>query len=164
MNWEAVGAIGEIVGAAAVLATLYYLATQIKIQNRQLQKSNDHARAQTSVNINDQLLDVFDVLMRDSDFVKIYSKGLNNQPLDEFEAVKFSSFITRMFGLCESNVTASKAQVNFEGDYELEFLYGNPYLHKLIDTEEGGRWFEEEASALFSKEFLDNVARFRSDR
>ena len=99
MNWEAVGAIGEIVGAAAVLATLYYLAAQIKIQNRQLQKSNDHARAQTSVNINDQLLDVFDVLMRDSDFVKIYSKGLNNQPLDEFEAVKVLNFITRKIGV-----------------------------------------------------------------
>ena len=161
MNWEAVGAIGEIVGAAAVLATLYYLAAQIKIQNRQLQKSNDHARAQTSVNINDQLLDVFDVLMRDSDFVKIYSKGLNNQPLDEFEAVKFSSFITRMFGLCESNVTASKAQVNFEGDYELEFLYGNPFIHKLISTKEGARWLKEDAPSLYSKEFLDNILKFK---
>jgi len=30
MTWEAVGAIGEIVGAIAVVATLAYLATQIK--------------------------------------------------------------------------------------------------------------------------------------
>ena len=164
MNWEAIGAIGEIVGAVAVLGTLYYLAAQIRTQNQQLEKSNDHARAQTSVHINDQALSVFDTLMRDKEFVRIYDKGINNQPLDKLEAIQFTSFITRFFGLCESNVTASKAQLGFEGDYELEFLYGNPYLHKLIDTEEGGRWFEEEASALFSKEFLDNVARFRSDR
>ena len=164
MNWEAIGAIGEIVGAVAVLGTLYYLAAQIRTQNQQLEKSNDHARAQTSVHINDQALSVFDTLMRDKEFVRIYCKGINNQPLDELEAIQFSSFITRFFGLCESNVTASKAQLSFEGDYELEFLYGNPYLHKLIDTEEGGRWFKEEASALFSGEFLDNVARFRSNR
>ena len=164
MNWEAVAAIGEIVGAGAVLGTLYYLAAQIRTQNQQLEKSNDHARAQTSVHINDQALSVFDALMRDKDFVRIYYKGINNQRLDELEAIQFSSFITRFFGLCESNVTASKAQLNFEGDYEVEFLYGNPYLHKLINTKEGSRWFEEDAPAIFSKEFLDNVSRFRPDR
>ena len=30
MNWDAIGAIGEIVGAMAVVATLVYLATQIR--------------------------------------------------------------------------------------------------------------------------------------
>ena len=30
MNWEAIGAVGEIVGAIAVIATLIYLAIQIK--------------------------------------------------------------------------------------------------------------------------------------
>ena len=30
MNWEAIGAIGEILGAIAVLITLFYLAVQIK--------------------------------------------------------------------------------------------------------------------------------------
>jgi len=30
MNWEAIGALGEIVGAAAVVMTLLYLASQIK--------------------------------------------------------------------------------------------------------------------------------------
>ena len=31
MNWDAIGAMGEIIGAIAVLATLYYLSGQIKI-------------------------------------------------------------------------------------------------------------------------------------
>jgi hypothetical protein len=30
MNWEAIGAIGEIVGAVAVVMTLGYLAMQIR--------------------------------------------------------------------------------------------------------------------------------------
>ena len=30
MNWDALGAIGEIAGAAAVLVTLFYLALQVK--------------------------------------------------------------------------------------------------------------------------------------
>jgi hypothetical protein len=30
MNWDAIGAIGETVGAVAVIATLFYLAVQIR--------------------------------------------------------------------------------------------------------------------------------------
>ena len=52
MNWDAVGAIGEIIGAVAVLATLYYLAAQIKMQNRELEKSNKNVTAQLSFDIN----------------------------------------------------------------------------------------------------------------
>jgi hypothetical protein len=40
MNWEAVGALGEIVGALAVLVTLVYLATQIR-QNTAQQKREE---------------------------------------------------------------------------------------------------------------------------
>ncbi|MGK0260854.1 MAG: hypothetical protein ACI96M_004308, partial [Candidatus Azotimanducaceae bacterium] len=38
MNWEAIGAVGEIIGAIAVLATLVYLAMQMR-QNTQAMKS-----------------------------------------------------------------------------------------------------------------------------
>jgi Zn-dependent membrane protease YugP len=34
MNWDAIGAIGEIIGAVAVVFSLIYLATQIRISNR----------------------------------------------------------------------------------------------------------------------------------
>jgi hypothetical protein len=30
MNWDAIGAVGELIGAIAVLITLVYLAVQIK--------------------------------------------------------------------------------------------------------------------------------------
>lgn len=35
MDWDAVGAIGEIVGATAVVVSLLYLAIQIRTQNRE---------------------------------------------------------------------------------------------------------------------------------
>ncbi len=37
MNWDAIGAIGEILGALGVLVTLVYLATQIRENTRSLQ-------------------------------------------------------------------------------------------------------------------------------
>ena len=46
MNWEAIGAIGEIVGAIAVIATLGYLAYQIKEQTKQYRSAATRERGQ----------------------------------------------------------------------------------------------------------------------
>ena len=37
MSWEAIGSIGELIGALAVLATLVYLARQIRQHNREME-------------------------------------------------------------------------------------------------------------------------------
>ena len=46
MNWEAIGAIGEIVGAIAVVATLGYLAVQVRQNNRFIRGSTISAITQ----------------------------------------------------------------------------------------------------------------------
>ena len=43
MNWEALGAIGEIVGAVAVVLTLGYLAVQIRQNTRSVRASTHHS-------------------------------------------------------------------------------------------------------------------------
>ncbi len=42
MNWEAIGAVGEIGGALAVVVSLVYLAAQIRVQNREARLSAMH--------------------------------------------------------------------------------------------------------------------------
>lgn len=42
MNWEAIGAVGEIVGALAVVVSLAYLAVQIRVQNKETRFSAMH--------------------------------------------------------------------------------------------------------------------------
>ena len=51
MNWEAIGAIGELIGAVAVVATLIYLAVQIRYAKHQLEINGIYSRAQTSIGI-----------------------------------------------------------------------------------------------------------------
>lgn len=38
MNWDAIGAIGEVVGALAVVISLVYLALQIRQNSRQVEE------------------------------------------------------------------------------------------------------------------------------
>ena len=47
MNWEAIGAIGEVIGALAVVASLIYLASQIR-QNNKLAR-NDSLQTVASI-------------------------------------------------------------------------------------------------------------------
>jgi len=42
MNWEAISAIGQIVGALAVVVSLIYLASQIRMQNREARAASVH--------------------------------------------------------------------------------------------------------------------------
>ena len=45
MNWDALGAIGEIIGAIAVVITLGFLAIQIRYSTRSMDESNRLQRA-----------------------------------------------------------------------------------------------------------------------
>ncbi|MGR8950540.1 MAG: hypothetical protein ACU84Q_21050, partial [Gammaproteobacteria bacterium] len=42
MNWDAIGAVGEIIGATAVVVSLVYLAGQIRTQNRESKMAAAH--------------------------------------------------------------------------------------------------------------------------
>lgn len=42
MNWNAVSAIGEILGALAVVLSLVYLASEVRIQNREARMASVH--------------------------------------------------------------------------------------------------------------------------
>ena len=44
MNWEAIGAIGEIVGAAAVVFSLTYLALQLRANTRTMRRNMPSCR------------------------------------------------------------------------------------------------------------------------
>ena len=56
MNWDAIGAIGEIVGAAAVVATLAYLAIQIRSNTRIAKAATRHSIAETALKMGEDLV------------------------------------------------------------------------------------------------------------
>ena len=68
MNWEAVGAIGEIVGAIAVIATLAYLATQIRYARLAASDSSRQHRAQG-------IMDMELTYLNNSEFRAAWDKG-----------------------------------------------------------------------------------------
>ncbi len=86
MNWDAIGAIGEIVGAAAVFASLVYLGMQIRNQNRESRLGAMH---DISVGFRDAILP-----FASSDMASIMVKG--NEDYDSLTDVEAQRLIIMM--------------------------------------------------------------------
>ncbi len=67
MNWEAIGAIGEVLGAAGVILTLGYLAFQIRQNNRHLAQEAQRSRSQAIRENMRIMTENAEVCMKDSD-------------------------------------------------------------------------------------------------
>ena len=92
MNWDALGAIGEIVGAAGVIVSLLYLASQVRNNSRQLR----HASAQAVL---DKLNGLIGQLAFTAGAGDIWTRGLSGLDAlnDDEELVRFSSMLLQAF-------------------------------------------------------------------
>ena len=69
MNWDAIGAIGEVVGAAAVVLSLLYVATQIR-------ENTSWNKRQALEKIIDRVIDWSARLNENPEILKVYLEGL----------------------------------------------------------------------------------------
>jgi len=92
MNWDALGAIGEIVGAIGVILSLLYLASQVRSNSRQLR----HASAQAVL---DKLNGLIGQLAFTAGAGDVWTRGLSGLDAlhDDEEIVRFSSMMLQAF-------------------------------------------------------------------
>ena len=94
LNWDAIGAIGEIVGAFAVVASLAYLATQIRTQNAE---SRSAAMHNISVGFRDSIS-----TFADPQLATIMSKANSeDSELSEPELIQLYVGVTKIFRVWE---------------------------------------------------------------
>jgi len=96
VNWDMLGAVGELIGAAAVVLTLFYLAHQVREASRESQRNRwgdlnaEISRVADSWGANDALSEVVYRGLHDAD------------SLDPHEAFRFYSSLFRLFRAWEA--------------------------------------------------------------
>jgi len=115
MNWDAWGAIGELVGAAAVVLTLGYLAVQIR-------QSGKSSRQQSYHDLVTRRADFFNKLVESEKVTAIFLGGVRGDSLNEIDAQRFTSamfnyvshfqdvYLQRKSGLIEESVWLAERQ------------------------------------------------------
>ena len=83
MEWEAIGAVGELFGALAVVLTLGYLAVQVK-QNSQGMK------VAAKIDIEKSFGEYTGLILQDSALLELQLRGMKGEELGEVEYAKFS--------------------------------------------------------------------------
>ena len=160
MNWDAIGAIAEIAGAMAVLLTLIFIAKQISIHSRELERANQFHNAQSTMSNNALYVQIWQPIMQDADLAEIYLKAPKNEPLSRVDSLRFEIYANTFLALTEAAFYQTASDVGFDDvstqDITVIEILG-PYLHKLLTNDVGEKWFLEEAPALFTGDFLQAV-------
>ena len=94
VNWDAIGAVGEIVGAGAVVVSLVYLAMQIRTQNNETRFGAMH---DISVGYRDTLATV-----ADGEMATIIDKAIDSyDSLSRVEVLRLIAGVGRIFRVWE---------------------------------------------------------------
>ena len=98
MNWEAIGAVAEILGAIAVVVSLVYLAAQIGHNTRQLSEQNRSNRLTSLTAVGQRFTEMRREIARDPSLATIWTKGSKNlASLSAEERVRFDFFLIDLF-------------------------------------------------------------------
>ena len=116
MNWDAIGAIAETLGAVGVIATLAYLATQIAQNTRTVRSSAAAALAQTNNSVGL-------ALVQDADVNRIWWTGIADpNALSESDLRRFSSIVALQVNAAQQAHTqfleGAITQKNWSGQQE----------------------------------------------
>jgi hypothetical protein len=96
VNWEIAGALGEWVGALAVIVTIFYLALQIRTSNR-------HARAHTEREVLNAWREILGRFTSSPVNIETMQKGLGDyRGLSVTERALFNTMLTAVFDHAES--------------------------------------------------------------
>ena len=133
MSIQDLGALGELVAAIATIATLLYLAIQIRQNNRNLQESTSASMNQGWASINTRL-------SSDEQFAEIFIRGRENlEALNPVELERFRAFVQDILnmavyadGLKESHYVHS---LHFDAFQVVGSLYQTyPGVRAVIDS------------------------------
>ncbi len=96
MDWDMIGAVGEVAGAVAVVVTLIYLARQIRDSARQ------DRRAQYT-ELNRDFLQISNAVAHDESFADVFFRGaMDPSSLSPSELGRFNSSLVMMFRALEA--------------------------------------------------------------
>ncbi len=98
MNWDAIGAIGEVLGALGVIISLVYLSVQIRQNTRQIGEHSRELRISAIDSIASSFSRFRDPLIRDPEIAALWVRGIENyRDLADVEQVRLGRLLQELF-------------------------------------------------------------------
>jgi len=95
LNWEAIGAVGEILGAIAVFVSLLYLALQLRHSNKLQETSAQMARAE-AIESSVKTWSTWRKMLTDAELSTIWRKAHDGESLDPDEETRLHFIVAEL--------------------------------------------------------------------
>jgi hypothetical protein len=147
MDWDAIGAIAESAAALGVIASLIYLATQIRHNTR---ASSVEAKLATTGMLNEFL----NMFITDPELYGLFMQGrASTENLSEEEYRQFSNLVMKTFWFCSAAHFQLRTGTLQQEDWrEIESI-----LEFWLDGEGVRRWWHRFGHQRFGKSFAEFV-------
>ena len=146
MNWEAIGAIGEVVGAVAVFITLVYLSLQIRQNTRSVKAAAVQAATISASS-------TYAALAYDAEMSRIYWEGLSDfKALPRDERRRFATYMASTLKPIENLLVQTRLGTLDYNDWEGE-------RSELVRhfSQPGMRIWWQKGEAAFSRELVEFI-------
>jgi len=160
MNWDAIGAVSEMIGALAVVMSLVYLAFQIRQNTKQLEQ-NERISIAASVSASATTYrENRQYIYTNAEVAEIHLKGLSDpEHLDEVERHRFrllmSNFADANWDMYAQTVITGFSPETWAGQ-------GHRAVKRVLGTP-GGRWFWQRFGQEYPDKFRAEVDRILAD-
>jgi len=163
MDWEAIGATAEAVGAVGVMLTLLYLALQTRQNTRVLeQTSRMHEASMYRANI-DGVMNLQAILAQDENLALIWKKGLADEDLSDSEVARFESYLNMyLFDQENKLYLADVAKFSEIGGVRQVTRHIEGQVSYLMRSQLVRTWWVENANRMFGQVFVAEVNRIAS--
>jgi hypothetical protein len=138
MNWDAIGAVGELVGSVAVLVTLIYLALQIRQNTHATRAASHHA-------ITDALNQLNLDLANNDAVAQLWLAGMDDRAsLNDLQRERFDALLRAYMHVCDTMYYQAQVGAGDHGLWKAE----ETYLNRILTSNGGKSWFEENYSSI----------------
>ena len=152
MTWEAIGAIGEIFGAVVVIATLFYLARQMKMATVQQKLESHRAMTELQISVNR--------IFYDPNVTRsMIEASADWNSATEDSRMVFSQWLMDTTTHYQTLYQMWKAKTVDDDFYEAE---ENFLVHEALATAGGRIWWSRNRE-LFSKNFIIRIESQMTD-
>ena len=154
MNWDAIIAFSEVIGVIAIIATLIYVAAQIR-QNTSI------ARATIIHATNTEAMRIPELIAQDAELAIIYRKGMSGQSLDGADLERYIALVEMYVMWLEDVESQFEANLYFRAD-DLDDAIDqmSDELKNMFSTQEIRRWWHQEAKQNYIKRFVRKMDEY----
>ena len=153
MNWQAIGAIGELIGGLAVVLSLVYVGFQIRQNSRQIDQNSRHLEASMYHASGEGFNRWWTLLVQEEAVADLWNRGISGKALSPTDKLRFNSMAMMLFTTLENNF--HQLQIGSHSRNTLEL--SKDRWEQLLASPGGSAWWRRAAHRSFTPEFVEAV-------